>query len=186
MANIGYVRVSSIAQNTQRQLDGMKLDKVFMDKQSGKSVFDRTQLQLCIDYSRQGDTLNIHSIDRLARNLIDLQAIIKVLNDKGVTVKFYKENLTFNADGLNPINKLMFQLLGAFAEFERNIIRERQAEGIAKALKNGTKFGAAPKFNELQIQEIKSRRSNGESVIALSKSFNVSRQTIYTILKNSK
>ena len=184
MAQIGYVRVSSNSQNTERQLDGIKLDKVFMDKQSGKSACDREQLQLCIDYSREGDTLHIHSIDRLARNLVDLQAIIKVLNDKGVAVNFHKENLTFTADSNNPINQLMMQMMGAFSEFERSLIRERQREGIVKAKKKGIKFGASPKLSESQILDIKARRDSGSSVIAIANEFEVSRQTIYSLLKN--
>ncbi len=183
MANIGYVRVSSTGQNIDRQLDGINLDKKFIEKQSGKSANDRVMLQNCIDYSREGDTLHVHSIDRLARNLADLQDIIKLVNNKGVTIKFYKENLTFDTDGLNPINKLMFQLLGAFAEFERNMIKERQREGIDKALINGIKFGAAPKFTAPQIAEIKAKRESGVSAAKLATEFNVSRQTIYSMLR---
>lgn len=182
MANIGYIRVSSISQNTDRQLDGVTLDKVFTEKQSGKSASDRPALQDCIDYVREGDTLHIHSIDRLARNLADLQAIVARLNSKGVIVEFHKEKLTFSADSSNPMNTLMMQMMGAFGEFERSMIKERQAEGIAKALKQGIKFGAAPKFTAPQIEEIKARRAAGESVVELSKAFATSRQTIYAML----
>ncbi len=182
MANIGYVRVSSVSQNTDRQLDGLTLDKVFEEKQSGKSASDRLALQDCIDYTREGDTLHIHSIDRLARNLVDLQTIVARINAKGVKVMFHKEGLTFTGDTLNPMNTLMMQMMGAFAEFERSIIKERQREGIDKALVKGVKFGASPKFNAPQIAEIKARRSTGESVIELAKSFGTSRQTIYSML----
>lgn len=179
---IGYVRVSSNNQNTDRQLDNMKLDKTFTEKQSGKSASDRVELQNCIDYAREGDTVHVHSIDRLARNLADLQAIVEKLNAKGVTVQFEKENLTFSADGSNPMNKLMFQMLGAFAEFERTIIKERQREGIDKALENGVKFGAKPKFSSEQIEQIKVKHSGGVSVANIAKEFETSRQTIYTML----
>lgn len=182
MAQIGYIRVSSNSQNTDRQLDGMKLDKTFTEKQSGKSADDRAALQDCIEYAREGDTIHVHSIDRLARNLADLQAIVAKLNAKGVAVHFQKENLTFVADGSNPMNKLMFQMLGAFAEFERSIIKERQREGIEKALKNGVKFGAKPKFSNEQITDIKARHSGGASVAVIAKEFETSRQTIYTVL----
>lgn len=182
MAQIGYIRVSSTKQNTDRQLDGMKLDKTFTEKQSGKSADDRLELQNCIDYAREGDTIRVHSIDRLARNLADLQAIVEKLNAKGVAVQFEKENLKFAADGSNPMNKLMFQMLGAFAEFERSIIKERQREGIDKALSNGVKFGAKPKFSSEQIADIKARQSAGVSVANIAKEFETSRQTIYTML----
>jgi DNA invertase Pin-like site-specific DNA recombinase len=179
---IGYVRVSSNNQNTDRQLDNMKLDKTFTEKQSGKSASDRVELQNCIDYAREGDTVHVHSIDRLARNLADLQAIVKKLNSKGVAVQFHKENLIFAGDTTNPMNKLMFQMLGAFAEFERSIIKERQREGIDKALENGVKFGAKPKFSSEQIADIKARHSGGASVAIIAKEFETSRQTIYSML----
>jgi DNA invertase Pin-like site-specific DNA recombinase len=182
MAQIGYVRVSSNSQNTDRQLDGIQLDKTFTEKQSGKSASDREQLQACIEYAREGDTLHVHSIDRLARNLADLQVLVERINAKGITVRFHKENLTFNADSSNPMNKLMFQMLGAFAEFERSIIKERQREGIEKALEKGIKFGAKPKFTDDQITDIKTRHIAGISVAVIAKEFNASRQTIYTML----
>ena len=182
MAQIGYVRVSSNSQNTDRQLDGIKLDKTFTEKQSGKSASDRLELQNCIDYVREGDTLHVHSIDRLARNLADLQVLVERINAKGTTVSFHKENLTFNANSSNPMNKLMFQMLGAFAEFERSIIKERQREGIEKALEKGIKFGAKPKFTDDQITDIKTRHIAGISVAVIAKEFNASRQTIYTML----
>lgn len=183
MAQIGYVRVSGNRQNTDRQLDGITLDKTFTEKQSGKSASDREQLQMCIDYARDGDTLHVHSIDRLARNLADLQVLAARINGKGVTVQFHKEGLTFTADSSNPMNKLMFQMLGAFAEFERSIIKERQREGIDKALEKGVKFGAKPKFSNEQIAEIKARRIAGERVADLAKVFDTSRQTIYSVSK---
>lgn len=182
MANIGYVRVSSVAQNTDRQLDSVVLDKIFTEKVSGSSANNRPALQDCIDYAREGDTLHLHSIDRLARNLADLQALITRINEKGVIVMFHKEGLIFTDDSNNPMNQLMLQMMGAFAEFERSMIKERQREGINKALSKGIKFGAALKFSSLQIEEIKTRRSAGESVIELAKAFDTSRQTIYAML----
>lgn len=182
--NIGYTRVSTDGQNTDRQLDGLKLDKIFTEKKSGKNTTDRLELQKCIDYCREGDILHIHSIDRLARNLVDLQAIIEMLNKKGVNVKFEKENLNFDSIGLmNPMGTLMFQMLGAFSEFERSMIKERQREGIKKALSKGVKFGAKPKFTTTQIEEIKTQHHSGKKVAELAKEFNVSRQTVYTLLK---
>lgn len=183
--NIGYIRVSSVGQNTDRQLDSITLDKVFTEKVSGCTTNNRPVLQECIEYAREGDTLHLHSIDRLARNLADLQAFITRINAKGVMVMFHKEGLTFTGDSNNPMNQLMLQMMGAFAEFERSMIKERQKEGIAKALSKGTKFGAAPKFTSIQIEEIKTKRELGISVAKLADEFDTSRQTIYTILKKS-
>ncbi len=180
--NIGYIRVSSVGQNTDRQLDSITLDKVFTEKVSGCTTNNRPVLQECIEYAREGDTLHLHSIDRLARNLADLQAFITRINAKGVMVMFHKEGLTFTGDSNNPMNQLMLQMMGAFAEFERSMIKERQKEGIVKAKKKGIKFGAAPKFTNEQIEEIKARRTAGESAATLATEFNVSRQTIYSML----
>ena len=180
--NIGYIRVSSVGQNTDRQLDSITLDKVFTEKVSASTANNRPVLQECIEYAREGDTLHLHSIDRLARNLADLQALITRINAKGVIVMFHKENLTFTADSTNPMNQLMLQMMGAFAEFERSMIKERQAEGISKALSKGVKFGASPKFSVSQIAEIKARKASGENVVELAKAFDTSRQTIYSML----
>jgi DNA invertase Pin-like site-specific DNA recombinase len=184
MARVGYIRVSTEQQNSDRQLDDIlsTLDKIFTEKQSGKSIDERLVLQQCYEYVREGDILYVHSIDRLARNLSDLQMLVSRINAKGVTVIFYKENLTFTSDGNSPMSVLMLQMLGSFAEFERVMIKERQREGITKAMSKGVKFGAKPKFTNEQIENIKSRRSNGESVISIANEFNVSRQTIYSIL----
>lgn len=186
MANVAYIRVSSNSQNTDRQLDSIVLDKIFTETKSGKSANDRVELQNCLDYVREGDTLHVHSIDRLARNLADLQSIIEYANGKGVTVQFHKEGLTFLADSTNPMNKLMMQMIGAFAEFERNLIRERQREGIDKALAKGTKFGAKEKLTKSQIAELKTRHSNGEKISKLAAEYGITRQTVYYLLDPSK
>ena len=178
---IGYIRVSSIGQNVGRQLDGIKLDRRFEEKVSAKTK-KRPVLSECLDYVREGDELHIHSIDRLARNLVDLQTIISSLNEKDVSVHFYKENLVFTGAD-NPMNKLMLQMMGAFAEFERNLIHERQAEGIASAKKKGIKFGKAPKLTPDQVSEVKQLVADRYSKIEIAKRFNVSRQTIYNVLQ---
>ena len=119
MTEIGYIRVSSITQNTDRQLDGIELDKIFEDKVSGKDT-NRPQLNACLDYLREGDTLHVHSWDRLARNLLDLEGIVNNLTSKGVSVKSVKEGLTFEGGKeMNLRDKLLFQILGAFSEFGR-------------------------------------------------------------------
>lgn len=95
--HIGYIRVSTVEQNTARQLDGVHLNKIFTDRVSGKSI-DRPQLQACLEYAREGDILHVHSMDRLARNLDDLRSLVRQLTAKGVTVQFHKENLTFTGE----------------------------------------------------------------------------------------
>lgn len=103
---VGYIRVSSFGQNTDRQLLDISLDKIFEEKASAKDT-NRPVLKDCLEYLREGDELHIHSIDRLARNLVDLQTIVSDLNGKGVSVVFHKENLTFTGNIENPMNKLM-------------------------------------------------------------------------------
>ena len=178
-SNIGYIRVSSNNQNTDRQLDGIVLEKVFTEKQSGKSSNDRPQLQECLNWIREGDTLHVHSIDRLARNLVDLQNLVISITAKGVTLKFHKEGLTFTGDSNNPMNKLLLQMLGAVAEFERNLIKERQAEGIRVAQSKGVKFGAKPKLSDEQIGELKLLIQAGRKVTEVAKQFGITRPTVY-------
>lgn len=178
---VGYIRVSSIGQNTERQLDGLELDRTFTEKISAKTR-KRPVLEECLAYLRDGDQLHVHSIDRLARNLVDLQNIITGLNDKGVSVHFQKEGLSFTGAD-NPMNKLMLQMMGAFAEFERNLIHERQAEGIANAKKRGVKFGKAAKLTPDQVEEVKALVTERYSKTGLAARFGVSRQTIYNVLR---
>lgn len=184
---IGYIRVSTRDQSLGRQATGMdhlELDKVFEEKESAKSK-ERPELRACIDYARDGDVLYIYSIDRLARSLSDLQSIIKELVDKGVTVKFIKESQTYSKDISNPFNTVLLQVLGAFAEFERNIMLERQAEGIAHAKSHGTKtgkpFGKQPLDMTRKDEAIElSKKGNNISQIALQ--MKLSRASIYKLL----
>lgn len=177
--NIGYRRVSTIDQSTARQLLEIDLDRVFEDKISGKST-ERPALQECIAFLRPHDTLHVHSIDRLARNLMDLQNIIKDLTEKGVSIKFHKENLVFSGQD-SPMQKLQLHLMGAFAEFERSLIKERQKEGIAIAKKNGVRFGRPSKMTEEETEEASRRILKGENPKDIAPDFGVSKQTIYQI-----
>lgn len=181
MATIGYIRVSSYGQSTARQLDGIPLDKVFEEKISAKTT-KRPQLQACLEYIREGDTLHIHSIDRLARNLFDLQQLVEKLVTKGVTVRFQKERLEFS-DKADPISKLTLQLMGAFAEFERMLINERRSEGMAKARKMGKQIGAKPKLTPTQAEELRKRAAAGEQKAGLAAEYGISRQAVYDYLK---
>lgn len=178
-SHIGYLRVSSSTQNTDRQLDGIKLDKIFTEKQSAKSSNDRPKLQECLSWIREGDILHVHSIDRLARNLVDLQNLVTTITAKGVTLKFHKEGLTFTGDSNNPMNQLLLQMLGAVAEFERNLIKERQIEGIKIAKEKGIKFGAKPKLSDKQIEELKTMVASGIAIAEVARKFNITRPTVY-------
>jgi DNA invertase Pin-like site-specific DNA recombinase len=179
--NVGYVRVSSTSQNTERQLADVQLDATFTDKASGKDR-NRPELTRCLSHLRKYDVLHVHSIDRLARNLKDLQEIIEALTNKGVTVKFYKENLAFEASNTSPMQTLMLQMLGAFSEFERTLIRERQREGIEAAKAQGKKLGAPSKLTAEQIAEIKVSIGKGEDKSKVAKQFNISRPTLYKLI----
>lgn len=150
---IGYVRVSSTDQNTARQLDGLTLDRVFIDKLSGKNT-DRPQLQAMIEYARSGDTVFVHSLDRLARNFDDLLAIIKELNAKGVTFKSQAENITIGGNGTNPMDTLILHIFGAIAQFNRSLILEAQREGIAKAKARGVYTGRKPSIDKEKAKQI--------------------------------
>lgn len=154
---VGYQRVSTADQNTDRQLDGVELDKVFTDKASGKNL-DRPELARALDYVRAGDTLVVHSMDRLARNLEDLRRTVRELTRQGVRVEFIKENLTFAGDG-SPMNTLLLSMLGAVAEFERSMILERQREGIALAKAAGKYKGRKPALTAEQAGELRARLS---------------------------
>jgi DNA invertase Pin-like site-specific DNA recombinase len=178
---VGYIRVSSTSQNTERQLADVQLDRVFTDKISGKDI-NRPELTNCLNHLREADVLHVHSIDRLARNLKDLQSIIEQLTKKGVAVKFYKEHLTFEASNASPMQTLMLQMLGAFAEFERTLIRERQREGIEAAKAQGKKLGAPTKLTADQTAEIKIRIQNGDDKSKVAKEYGISRPTLYKLI----
>jgi len=187
---VGYIRVSSTSQNTDRQMDGfnnLDLDKVFTDKVSGASI-DRPELKACLEYLRENDTLYIYSMDRLARNLVDLQSIVNDLTGRGVRIKFIKEQLTFEQNGNNPMNTLLLQVMGAFAEFERNLIKERQMEGIQSAKAKGVKFGRKAKLTPDQKEEIKDRLMSDPFVkkVDLMKEYDISRATFYRLVKEFK
>jgi DNA invertase Pin-like site-specific DNA recombinase len=120
---IGYIRISALDQNVDRQLDGMSLDKVFADKASGRDV-NRPQLEAMLAFIREGDTVVVHSMHRLARNLDDLRKLVQTLTKRGIRIEFLKETMTFTGED-SPMVDLMLSVLGAFAAFERALIRER-------------------------------------------------------------
>lgn len=180
---IGYVRVSSADQNTERQLDGIELDRVFTDKASGKSS-ERPALKQALAFLREGDTFVIHSMDRLARNAEDLLRIVRELTSRGVAVEFVKNNLTFSGKA-DPMAKLMLTLLGAFGEFERELIRERQREGIAIAKANGAYKGRKQALTADQAVELREQAQAGMPKAELARVYGISRQTLYAYLKSA-
>lgn len=177
---VGYIRVSTADQNTIRQLDGVQTDRVFQDKASGKDT-DRPALAEMLAFVREGDTVTVHSMDRLARNLGDLRRIVDELTGRGVRVEFVKEGLTFTGDD-SPMSNLLLSVMGAFAEFERALIKERQLEGIAQAKKAGKYTGRAAALSPEEAAQIKARAAAGESKAALADEFGVSRATVYRYL----
>ena len=181
MAQIGYIRVSTYTQNTSRQLEGMELEKVFIDKASGKDTM-RPELENLKQFARDGDTVVVHSMDRLARNLDDLRQIVRTLTGKGVKIKFMKESLTFSGED-SPLANLLLSVMGAFAEFERSLIRERQMEGIALAKRRGAYHGRKRSLSDNDVSELRTRVARGEKKAQIARDLNISRETLYKYLR---
>lgn len=178
---IGYVRVSSFDQNPERQLEGIQVDRVFTDKASGKDI-QRPQLDMLLDFVREDDTVVVHSMDRLARNLDDLRRLVQDLTGRGIRVEFVKEGLIFTGED-SPMANLMLSVMGSFAEFERALIRERQREGITLAKQRGAYRGRKKSLNSEQVAELKRRVVAGEQKALVARSFGISRETLYQYLK---
>ena len=184
---VGYVRVSSVGQNLDRQMEAIgSTDELFQEKESAKDIRNRPVFKECLKFLRKDDTLIVSSIDRAARSLQDLLNIVDSLMKKGVTVRFIGEDLTFKPNGKNTTSKLMLQLLGAIAEFERSLIKERQAAGIKAAMKRGVQFGRKHKLSEKQCKEILDRSNSGESKTALAKEYGIGRQAVYAAIARAE
>ncbi|WP_319585595.1 recombinase family protein [uncultured Desulfobulbus sp.] len=181
---IGYVRVSSFDQNPERQLEHIDVGKVFTDKASGKDV-QRPELERLLAFVREGDTVVVHSMDRLARNLDDLRRIVQSLTQRGVRMEFVKEGLTFTGED-SPMANLMLSVMGAFAEFERSLIRERQREGIALAKQRGAYRGRKKALSPEQVIELRQRAAAGERKTKLADELGISRETLYQYLRTDK
>lgn len=178
---IGYVRVSSFDQNPERQLEGIQVDRVFTDKASGKDT-QRPQLDMLLDFVREDDTVVVHSMDRLARNLDNLRKLVQDLTGRGIQVEFVKERLIFTGED-SPMANLMLSVMGSFAEFERALIRERQREGITLAKQRGAYRGRKRSLNSEQVAELKRRVMAGEQKTLIARNFGISRETLYQYLK---
>ncbi len=183
---VGYARVSSDDQNLDRQLEALKgagVGRIYSEKVSGKSAANRQELQSCLDYVREGDTLVVCSMDRLARSLPDLLAIVHGLADKKVTVRFLKESLIF--DGSAQADFLL-GIFGAVAQFERALIKERQADGIAVAKRAGKYKGRKPKLSPDQQVAVCDLHAEGVGVSEIARRFNATRPLIYRVLAAEK
>ena len=183
---IGYVRVSSLDQNPDRQIEDLKAqhaEKIFMDKVSGKNT-DRPELQRMLSFIREGDTLIVHSLDRLARNLADLLTMVQDLTCRGVSVIFLNERLSFEAGAdASPTSKLMLSMIGAFAEFERSMIRRRQAEGIALAKERGVYKGRPRSISDETLETVNALVEQGVPLATAAKKVGISRSTVYRYLQ---
>lgn len=181
---IGYKRVSTKEQSTDRQLEGIRLDEVFEDKVSGV-VRERPNLNICMKMLRAGDVLHVHSVDRLARSLRDVLEILETTLEKGVSVHFHSENLIFSPHTDNLYNTFMLQILGSVAQLERRISKSRQLEGIAIAKERGTKsgkpFGNAPLNMGLRDPAIELCKQ-GLNISQIAKELKISRASVYKLL----
>lgn len=185
MAKVAYIRVSTVEQNETRQVNAMKayeIDKTFIEKVSGKNT-NRPQLKALMEYVREGDTVFIESFSRLARDTRDLLNIIEQLNKANVTVKSLKENM----DTSTPTGKLMVTMMGAIATFERELILERQREGIAIAKEEGKYKGRQKKEAPTDFAELYKLYMNREvTVTEIAKRCEVSRPVAYRMINEYK
>jgi len=172
-----------LEQNPDRQLEGIALDRTFTDRVSGKDL-NRPQLEALLAFVREGDTVLVHSMDRLARNLDDLRATVRALTTRGVRVQFVKEQLTFTGDD-TAMATLLLSVMGAFAEFERALIRERQREGIALARQRGVYRGRRKALAPEQVDELRAGAAAGKPKAVLAREFGISRETVYQYLRSA-
>ena len=177
---VGYARVSSVDQNLDRQrvaLEAYGIQSIFTDKMSGKDLH-RPGFEALKEDVEEGDTLVVVSMDRLSRSLSDLLATVNYFSGKGVTIRFLKENIEITPGNASPISKLLLGVMGAVAEFERNLIRERQREGIELAKKRGVYKGRTPVQIE-KIAAVEQKRAEGLSVLRACKLVGIGRTTYY-------
>ncbi len=181
---VGYIRVSTEEQNPERQLEGIALDRVFTDRASAKDV-NRPELTELLGFIREGDVLVVHSMDRLARNLDDLRRLVMQLTKRGIRIEFVKEGLLFSGED-SPMANLLLSVVGAFAEFERALLKERQKEGIALARKRGVYRGRKKSLQPEQIAELSSRIRAGEKKTMVARALGISRETLYQYLRQKE
>ncbi|MGO1600752.1 MAG: recombinase family protein [Brachybacterium sp.] len=182
---VAYVRVSSAGQNLDRQLEAVgEVDKIYSEYQSAAAASERPELQKAIKYVREGDTLVVSSIDRLARSLRDMLTIMEELEQKGVTVEFCTQGLTVRPGGGDLTTRLILHIITAVAQSEREMIRERQAEGIAIAKKTPGKYpGRKRRLNSEQIREMRNAVASGVPKAQIARTYGISRNTLYRYLE---
>ena len=179
MARVGYARVSTKEQRLEVQLEKLKdCDKIYEEKLSGTDD-KRPKLQECLDYVREGDTLVVTRLDRLARSTLHLCEIAKLLERKGVSLIVIDQSI----DTSTSSGRLLFNMLGAIAQFETEIRAERQAEGIRKALSKGVRFGRKSLLNGEQVEALKRKRKEGVTISALMREFGIGKVSVYNYLK---
>lgn len=177
--HVGYIRVSSEGQNIDRQLDNVALDKRFIDKVSGVNK-DRPELNACLEYLRAGDTLHVHSIDRLSRSLRDMQELVEGLVKRGITIEFHSERLLFTSEE-NPVATMMLHLLTTFAQFERTTTKKRQQEGISIAKSKGKHLGR-PKLDYNRRNEAIELSKQGNNISQIARQMKLSRPSVSKLL----
>ena len=181
MALYGYARVSTNDQDLTLQEQALRAagcEVIRAEKVTGTSRTDRTELQVLLDFLRRGDTLVVTRIDRLARSIKDLQDIVYTLKEQGVTLKAIEQPI----DTRSAAGKAFLDMLGVFAEFETNLRRERQIEGIAAAKSRGVYRGRKPSVNTAEIQRLRLEDKLGATEIA--RRLGVGRATVYRALAN--
>ena len=184
MSFVGYARVSSTGQKLDVQLEKLKdagCKKIFREKITGVDQ-NRPALLECLNYLREGDTLVITKLDRLARSNMQLNNIVNDLESDSINLYILDQNIDLST----PTGKLMFQMLSVFAEFENNIRKERQADGIKKALAKNVKFGVKPKFKHEDLDLMKEDRQNGMLVKDIMAKYGISKASFYRLIKISQ
>lgn len=180
MPLVGYARVSSFDQSLEIQLGKLNgCEKVFQEKISG-TTNKRPQLQQCLEYLRQGDTLVITRLDLLARSTLDLCQIAAELEQKSVDLRVIDQHI----DTGDATGRLLFNMLGAIGQFETEIRAERQREGIAKAKKRGVKFGATKKLTSAQVKELQKKRRAGALIREIMSEYGISKTSVYRYLSS--
>jgi len=179
-----YLRVSTIDQNTERQLLNVYCDREYIDKASGKDM-ERKNFKLMMDNLREGDLVNVHSLDRVGRNTADILELVKQIKAMGCSIKFHKENLTFDGTKSDLYSDLMLTILAAFSQFERNIILERQREGIAVAKAKGVYKGRKAKLSSEQIKLMKADFDAGIAKTKIAEKYGVTRAYVYQLVKEA-
>ena len=177
-----YIRVSTILQNTERQLPSVECDRVYLDKLSGKDTH-RAQYQLMMSNLRSGDVVNVHSLDRVGRNTKDILNLVEQVKEIGASIKFHKENLTFDGTSNDLYSDLLLTILSGFAQFERNIILERQREGIAIAKAKGKYKGAKRKLTDEQLNELKIDFDKGIPKTQIAEKYGITRSYVYQLVR---